>query len=66
MADERFNESIMTHGWPECGAGRIDVEELYQMFKERLLKEVYAGRPRADLGRNVLETMKLYGDGANG
>lgn len=38
--DDRFNESIMTHGWPECGAGRIDIEELYQLFKERLLREM--------------------------
>lgn len=35
-----FSEELMTHGYPECGAGSVDVEALYQAFKERLLAEL--------------------------
>lgn len=40
MADERWEKGIMLHGWPECGPGRVEIEELYQMFKARLVTEV--------------------------
>jgi hypothetical protein len=31
---------LMTHDWPECGPGTIDVEELYQAIKMRLMSEL--------------------------
>jgi len=30
---------IMYHNYPECGPGSLELEELYQAFKERLLAE---------------------------
>jgi hypothetical protein len=35
--------NVMTHGWPECGPGSINVEEMYQAFKARLAAESSAG-----------------------
>lgn len=35
-----FEEKLMTHDYPECGPGSIDVEELYQVFRERFAKEL--------------------------
>jgi hypothetical protein len=32
-------ENLMTHNWPECGPGSINVEELYQAFKMRFMYE---------------------------
>lgn len=37
---ELFKEKLMTHDYPECGPGSIEVERLYQAFRERFLKEV--------------------------
>lgn len=42
--DGRWREAIMLHDWPECGPGRLDIEDLYQIFKARLLQEVCAQR----------------------
>lgn len=35
-----FEELLMTHDYPENGPGRIEVERLYQAFRERFVKEL--------------------------
>lgn len=37
--DDPWDDFIKLHGWPECGDGRLQVEDLYQMFKERFIRE---------------------------
>lgn len=39
MAHE-WENGLMLHDWPECGPGRMDIEELYRLFKQRLLTEL--------------------------
>jgi hypothetical protein len=38
--DEPFDKMLMVHDYPECGPGSLDVEELYQAFRQRLLREM--------------------------
>lgn len=38
--EDKGDEDIMLHHYPEESAGRINVEEMYQAFKARLLEEV--------------------------
>lgn len=35
-----WTENLMTHDYPESGPGRVDIEDLYQSFKERLMHEL--------------------------
>lgn len=34
------NESVMLHGYPECGPGSLNIEDLYHAFKERFIEEL--------------------------
>ncbi len=38
-------DGVMTHGYPESGPGSIDVDTLYQAFKERFMAELAAVKP---------------------
>lgn len=42
MAEKEWTDAIMLHDWPECGPGRLTLEQLYQMFKARMVEEVSA------------------------
>jgi hypothetical protein len=44
VSDEFWQDQIRIKGWPECGDGHTTPEELYQAFKERLMRELHAGR----------------------
>jgi hypothetical protein len=35
-----WDDALMVHGWPECGAGSMDIEKLYQAFKARMAEEM--------------------------
>jgi hypothetical protein len=39
MADWNWDDLIILNGWPECGPGRLRLEDLYQVFKERFERE---------------------------
>jgi hypothetical protein len=34
-----WNKELMVHDWPEMGPGKLSLEDLYQMFKERMAHE---------------------------
>ena len=37
---EHGEDELMYHDFPECGPGRIEVEELYQAIKARFIDEM--------------------------
>lgn len=37
--DEKWNDKLMVHDWPEHGPGALEIEALYQMFKDRMWRE---------------------------
>lgn len=47
--DEFWQETLMLHGWPECGPGSLFIERLYQAFKDRLEREIELPRLEREL-----------------
>jgi hypothetical protein len=60
--EEIFEDKLMTHGWPENGPGRIDVETLYQAFKARLMRELAAQPNVKDLTESQQQALERFFD----
>lgn len=38
--EKDWERAIMVHDWPESGPDSLEIEHMYQIFKQRLVKEI--------------------------
>lgn len=62
---EAWDDYIKLQGWLECGEGRLHVEDLYQMFKERFVREQGSGDGSGQSGDGQDNSHAESGDGSS-